>query len=57
MKAEFCWLIEYEIPPLRAIYMIELPEVSPCTESEVVKIVQERFPHWKVRKAVRKPVI
>ncbi len=41
------WLVEYEIPPLRAIYRAE------CTaedEDQVRSIVAKEQPRWNIRK-------
>ncbi len=41
------WRIEYEIPPLRAIYMAE---AGPCTEAEAREQVKTEQPLWRIRK-------
>jgi hypothetical protein len=41
------WRIEYEIPPLRAIYFAEM---DADTKSEVEEAVREQEPLWRIRK-------
>ena len=41
------WKVEYEIPPLRAIYFAE---VDAETEAEVWTIVPKEQPTWRIRK-------
>lgn len=49
--AEKCnWTIEYEIPPLRAIYTAE---GGPGTEAEVREQVKTEQPLWRIRKMTR----
>lgn len=51
IKAKRNWLIEYEIPPLRAVYFAEIDK---CTESEVRELVKKEQPLWKIRKLTPK---
>lgn len=44
------WKIEYEIPPLRAIYFAE---VDNCTESEAREMVYTEHPNWRIRKITK----
>jgi hypothetical protein len=44
---KFKWKVEYEIPPLRAIYLAECDAVS---EEEVKQIVTKEEPLWRIRK-------
>lgn len=44
------WWIEYEIPPLRAIYTAE---AGPCTEAEAREQVKTEQPLWRIRKMKR----
>lgn len=49
--AEKCnWTIEYEIPPLRAIYHAEATD---CTELEAMMMVSKEQPRWRIRKMTR----
>ena len=45
------WCIEYEIPPLRAIYRAEIDN---CTMDEAREVVKREQPMWRIRKLVRK---
>lgn len=47
----YYWLIEYEIPPLRAIYQAE---ADGCSEEEIRKIVSEEEPLWRIRRLIYK---
>lgn len=49
----FRFYIEYEIPPLRAIYSTE---VFAVTENEALEELKKQFPHWNliVRKIEKK---
>jgi hypothetical protein len=40
------WKIEYEIPPLRAIYFADADD---CTESEARALVKKEYPLWRIR--------
>jgi hypothetical protein len=44
------WKIEYEIPPLRAIYFAEMDTDDMFTEAEVTEFVREREPLWHIRR-------
>lgn len=44
------WKIEYEIPPLRAIYFAEAEN---CTEAQAREMVRTEQPLWKIRKMER----
>lgn len=46
------WIIEYEIPPLRAIYHAAADN---CTEQEVRSMVEEQQPMWRIRKITESP--
>lgn len=46
------WLIEYEIPPLRAIYFAEAAD---CTEQEARDLVTAQESLWRIREITRKP--
>lgn len=41
------WRIEYEIPPLRAIYFAEIDD---CTEAEARDAIAKEQPRWRIRK-------
>lgn len=41
------WNVEYEIPPLRAIYNAE---GGPCTEEELREQIKTEQPLWRIRK-------
>jgi hypothetical protein len=41
------WRIEYEIPPLRAIYHAV---AEFCTEAEAREMVRKEQPGWRIRK-------
>lgn len=41
------WKIEYEIPPLRAIYECAADD---CTEAEAREVVRTVHHHWRIRK-------
>lgn len=41
------WKIEYEVPPMRAIYFAE---VDNCTEATAREIVAKAKPLWQIRK-------
>lgn len=45
------WEIEYEIPPLRAIYNTEC--TAPLTEGELRQSVEAHQPMWKIRKLTK----
>jgi hypothetical protein len=44
---KFNWKIEYEIPPLRAIYYCM---VEDCTEEEARSAFATQQPMWRIRK-------
>ncbi len=46
-QAKFKWLVEYEIPPLRAIY---LAECDAKTEADVRVEIARDYPEWRIRK-------
>ncbi len=46
------WLVEYEIPPLRAIYQCEVDHNSEQEAQEYVKALQ---PTWRIRKITLRP--
>ena len=43
---KFNWRVEYEIPPLRAIYYAEADN---CTESELCEAIAVFQPRWRIR--------
>lgn len=45
------WYIEYEIPPLRAIYRAEMQNL---TMDEVKEVIAKEQPLWRIRKLTRK---
>jgi hypothetical protein len=48
--------IEYEIPPLRAIYQAELDVAQEEPEGVLVAFIKSQQPLWRVRKINGKPL-